>query len=200
MPVMRYVGISSLAAALRSPNSGVKLPLLVPYFLWKQRLPHPSTCCPHWKAPSGPPSLLCSFCLHCCCSERPSHFASNHSISNGCSLRPCWWLFFNVVQQSDNCDRLTHLGRVVIFTAKFLDEDFFTSLSKWSTHRVGIAQLTQRCVFSRSSLREAHLRWPSLCVRGVPGKKAVSVPAGLAPRTSPGVLTRSLTPRTNRRT
>lgn len=26
---------------LRSPNSGVKLPLLVPYFLWKQRLPQP---------------------------------------------------------------------------------------------------------------------------------------------------------------
>lgn len=82
--------------------------------------------------------------------------------------------FFNVVQQSDNCDRLTHLGRVVIFTANFLDEDFFISLSKWSTHRVGIAQLTQCCVFSRSSLREAHLRWPSLRVRGVPGKKAVS--------------------------
>lgn len=82
--------------------------------------------------------------------------------------------FFNVVQQSDNCDRLTHLGRVVIFTANFLDEDFFISLSKWSAHRVGIAQLTQCCVFSRSSLREAHLRWPSLRVRGVPGKKAVS--------------------------
>lgn len=125
MPVMRYVGISSLAAALRSPNSGVKLPLLVPYFLWKQRLPHPSTCCPPWKAPSGPPSLLCSFCLRCCYSDRPPHFASNHSISNGCSRPPCWWLFFNVVQQSDNCDRLTHLGRVVIFTANFLDEDFF---------------------------------------------------------------------------
>lgn len=59
MPVMRCVGISSLATALRSPNSGVKLPLLAPYFLWKQCLPHPSTCCPHCTAPSGSLSLLC---------------------------------------------------------------------------------------------------------------------------------------------
>lgn len=29
------------SCTLRSPNSGVKLPLLVPYFLWKQRLPPP---------------------------------------------------------------------------------------------------------------------------------------------------------------
>lgn len=62
MPVMRCVGISSLATALRSPNSGVKLPLLAPYFLWKQRLPHPSTCCPHCTAPSGSLSLLCVTC------------------------------------------------------------------------------------------------------------------------------------------
>lgn len=84
--------------------------------------------------------------------------------------------FFNVVQQKWQLWQ-AYLGRVVIFTANFLDEDVFIHLSKWPTNRVGIAQLTQCCVFSRSSLYKAHRSRPSLRMRRS-GKESSEPPRG----------------------
>lgn len=81
-----------------------------------------------------------------------------------------------------------------------MDEDVFINLSKWSAHRVGIAQLTQCCVFSRRCLREAHLGVPRLPLGGVWEGKRTSSPAGILPVTSPGALPRSPATRRNGRT
>lgn len=147
---------------LRSPKSGVKVPLLslISYGNNAFHSPQHLLSSQSRSSGSGPPVAVIShpgwFCSHCCYNECQFHFARNHLISNGCSLQTCWGLFFNVVQQSDSYNRLT-LEEVSFLLPIFLDEDVFINLSKWSANRVGIAQLTQCCVFSRSSLCEAHL-------------------------------------------
>lgn len=139
----------------------------------------------------------------------PSHFASNHLISNGCSLWTCWWPFFKYSTTKWQLWQ-AYLGRVVVFTASFLDEDVFINLSKWSTNQVGIAQPTQCCVFSRSSLCKAYRRcqicaWEAFWERKQMSIQRASCPwlpelsAGIV-LTTCGALTRSLTTRKNRRT
>lgn len=126
----------------------------------------PSTCCPHCKAPSGSPvTVVCHtlwLSLFVLLLQWPS-----------CSLPGTTWFPATAVYNKPADDFFlkwhlwqAYLGRVVIFTANFLDEDVFINLSKWSAHRVGIAQLTQCCVFSRHSLHEAHRRAPSLPLEG----------------------------------
>lgn len=137
-----------------SPNPGVKLPLLSLISYGNNAFHSPQYLLSSRHCSSGSGSAVAVIrhpgwvCLHCCCSEHQFHFAGDHMISSGFGLQACWWLFSNVVQQSDNSDRLT-LEEVSFLLPIFLDENVFIDLSKWSASQVGIAQLSQGCVFSK---------------------------------------------------
>lgn len=115
----------------------------------------PSTCCPHSsvRRDQGHPSLtrgtLVGF----------AHIvaAVNVTFPLPVTLISPWLqstnllmtFFFNVIQQSDNYDRLT-LEEVSFLLPIFLDEDVFINLSKWSASRIGIAQLNPMlCVLEK---------------------------------------------------
>lgn len=74
MPAMIHRGMSLPAAVLRSPNSGVKLPLLVsPLISYGNDAFRPCTCCPHAKLhQEHRHGSLWSIFFPCCCSEHPS--------------------------------------------------------------------------------------------------------------------------------
>ena len=135
----------------QEPRFRSEIATSVPYFLWKQCLPQPPA--PAVLTGPGPPVADTRhpgrFCSRCCCSERHFPFASNLDFPMAAVYQPADDFFFNVIQQSDNYDRLT-LEEVSFLLPIFLDEDVFINLSKWSASRIGIAQLNPMlCVLKK---------------------------------------------------
>lgn len=87
--------------------------------------------------------------------------------------------FFNVVQQSDNCDRLT-LEELSFLLPTFLDEDVFINLSKSRTCTTDSLLCALKKLPAQSPPRTAGLR-----IGGVLGKEADGRPSGPHTRDCP---------------
>lgn len=106
----------------------------------------PSTCCPHSSVrrdqdhPSLTRGTLVGF-AHVVAAVNVTFPLPVTLISPLAAVyQPADDFFFNIIQQSDNYDRLT-LEEVSFLLPIFLDEDVFINLSKWSSSLIGIAQL-----------------------------------------------------------
>lgn len=154
-------GISLPATALRSPNSGVKLPLLVsPLISYGNDAFCPCTCCPHIKLRQDRRHCtLWSIFFPCCCIEHLFHVTSNHLISNSCS--PLTYEdFLKCSTQSDN------YGKLALEELSFLLPIFgwrcFYNLLQWSAikqelHNWLNAVCSQEALAVQADLRTALL-------------------------------------------